>query len=61
MKTFGSTWPILKNWCIWNQEKKFYKHTKVHKNLRGWVAILKFSGSGDVKCPCRILGECKCR
>jgi len=46
---FGSTWPILKKLYIWNQEKNFYKHTKFHKNLREWVAFLKFSGSVDMK------------
>jgi len=35
-----------KKWYIWNQEKKFYKHTKFHKNLRGLVAL---PGSVDVK------------
>jgi len=39
MKAFGSAWPILKKLVHLESGKKFYKHTKVHKNLRGWVAI----------------------
>jgi len=45
----GSTWLILKKMVYLESGKNFYKHTKFHKNLRGWVAFLKLFGSVVVK------------